>query len=61
MGQVAVMLLRSVRPQQWSKNLFVFAGILFSQNLLDAALLTDRPLLIASLLWVLAAPVIIYG
>jgi 4-hydroxybenzoate polyprenyltransferase len=29
----------SLRPKQWTKNLFVFAGILFSQNLLNASLL----------------------
>jgi 4-hydroxybenzoate polyprenyltransferase len=28
-------LLTSVRPEQWTKNLFVFAGILFGQRLLD--------------------------
>jgi len=31
----AVLLLRSLRPQQWTKNLFVFAGLLFSGHLLD--------------------------
>ena len=31
----AVLLLRSLRPQQWTKNLFVFAGLLFSGRLLD--------------------------
>ncbi len=29
----------SLRPKQWTKNLFVFAGILFSQNLFDPLLL----------------------
>ena len=28
-------LVRSLRPQQWTKNLFVFAGLLFSGRLLD--------------------------
>ena len=31
----SVLLLRSLRPQQWTKNLFVFAGLLFSGRLLD--------------------------
>jgi 4-hydroxybenzoate polyprenyltransferase len=31
----AGLLLRSLRPQQWTKNLFVFAGLLFSGRLLD--------------------------
>jgi 4-hydroxybenzoate polyprenyltransferase len=30
----------SLRPKQWVKNLFIFAGILFSQNLGDTAMLT---------------------
>lgn len=29
----------SLRPTQWTKNLFVFAGVLFSENLLDPGLL----------------------
>ena len=28
-------LVRSLRPQQWTKNLFVFAGLLFSGRLID--------------------------
>jgi 4-hydroxybenzoate polyprenyltransferase len=32
-----VLLVRSLRPQQWTKNLFVFAGLLFSGHLLDRA------------------------
>lgn len=31
----AGLLVRSLRPQQWTKNLFVFAGLLFSGRLLD--------------------------
>ena len=30
-----VLIVRSLRPQQWTKNLFVFAGLLFSGRLLD--------------------------
>jgi len=29
----------SLRPKQWTKNFFIFAGILFSQNLFNGALL----------------------
>ena len=32
-------ILESMRPRQWTKNLFVFAGIIFSQNLLCFPLL----------------------
>ncbi len=32
------LLLRSLRPRQWTKNLLLFAGLLFSQNLLDPVL-----------------------
>jgi 4-hydroxybenzoate polyprenyltransferase len=32
---VAVSLLRSLRPSQWTKNLIVFAGLIFGQRLLD--------------------------
>ena len=33
------LVLVSLRPKQWTKNLFLFAGILFSQNLFDSRLL----------------------
>ncbi len=36
---VAFALLRSTRPQQWSKNVLVFAGVVFSQQLGDRAAL----------------------
>jgi len=36
-GASPVLLVRSLRPQQWTKNLFVFAGLLFSGRLIDRA------------------------
>lgn len=33
------LILESLRPQQWTKNLFVFGAIVFSRNLLDESLL----------------------
>lgn len=33
MLKILLLIWKSLRPQQWTKNLFVFAGILFSQNL----------------------------
>lgn len=35
MSALFVNLLRSLRPRQWTKNLFVFAGLIFSGELLD--------------------------
>jgi 4-hydroxybenzoate polyprenyltransferase len=32
---VAISLLLSLRPQQWTKNLIIFAGLIFGQRLLD--------------------------
>ena len=32
---VAIGLLMSLRPQQWTKNLFIFFGLIFGQRLLD--------------------------
>jgi 4-hydroxybenzoate polyprenyltransferase len=32
---VALSLLRSLRPHQWTKNLFVFAGLIFAERLFD--------------------------
>ena len=34
-----VALVRSLRPKQWSKNLLVFAGLVFTYNLLNAEML----------------------
>lgn len=36
-GSTAMLLLASMRPEQWTKNLIVFAGALFGGHLLDAA------------------------
>jgi len=33
------MLLRTMRPRQWSKNLILFAALIFSRNLLDVPML----------------------
>lgn len=35
MGQIAYALLKNMRPRQWTKNGFVFAGIVFDQQLDD--------------------------
>lgn len=37
-------LLITMRPKQWSKNIFVFAGVVFSQNLLDLEILAKSGL-----------------
>jgi len=38
--QTLALLVQSLRPTQWVKNLFVFAPILFSQNFFDLSLLS---------------------
>ena len=37
----AALILSSLRPEQWTKNLFVFAGILFGRRLTDASALGE--------------------
>ena len=34
-GSTAAPLIRSLRPGQWTKNLLVFAGLIFGEKLLD--------------------------
>ena len=36
-GTVALNLVRSLRPSQWTKNLIIFAALMFGQRLLDVA------------------------
>src|SRR4051794_16532401 len=38
---LAYQLLLSLRPAQWTKNLLVFAGLLFGRRLFDGAALVD--------------------
>jgi 4-hydroxybenzoate polyprenyltransferase len=38
---LAVNLLRSLRPAQWTKNLVIFAGLIFGKKLLDAGAVGD--------------------
>src|SRR3954463_11089259 len=44
---LALDLLLSLRPAQWSKNLLVFAGLLFGRRLLDPAAVLDAGLAFA--------------
>ncbi len=41
MGKTYVYIWESLRPKQWTKNLFIFAGILFSQNIFNFPLLLE--------------------
>jgi 4-hydroxybenzoate polyprenyltransferase len=41
-------ILKSLRPQQWIKNFFIFAPLLFSRNFLDKALLLQTALAFVS-------------
>lgn len=36
---MVLLVVRSMRPYQWTKNLFLFAGLIFSQNLLHGPLI----------------------
>src|SRR5215471_15128550 len=38
---LAVNLLRSLRPGQWTKNLLIFAGLLFGMRMFDAGAVAD--------------------
>jgi 4-hydroxybenzoate polyprenyltransferase len=40
-GSVAASLLRSLRPAQWTKNLVIFAGLIFGQRLLHPDAVVD--------------------
>jgi 4-hydroxybenzoate polyprenyltransferase len=40
-SSLALDLLRSLRPAQWTKNLVIFAGLIFGKKLLDAAAVWD--------------------
>jgi len=36
-------LVQELRPKQWTKNLLLFVGVLFSQHITDPALLIRPP------------------
>src|SRR6185503_16636289 len=40
-GSLVLDLLRSLRPAQWTKNLVIFAGLIFGKKLFDAAAVWD--------------------